>query len=686
MPSSHSRSRHGSKRRKETPQQIARTRKRHILLLVLFSVAVYLSALPGDFVWTDQSDIVQGEHRLTGWSDIGDALTLPRSRYRERFDGGAPDLNSGTWQPFTVLSNSVSWLVWGKCSACWHLENLLWHLLAVIGLYVLGRDVLSEQRHTNGMAFWSAALFAAHPSGVATVAWIGGRPELLAAALGIASLVLYSRLQATTAVRRGHYNRWMLGLGVLGLGAMLSHESAYLLPVAALLIGAIDARQRGRNAFSGIAPARWHAIWLLSGVLGLVLLYRYLFVGGLHFPGGYPTDSFFDNLGTALRHLWHFIESALLPSEPTISDAWEISNGWDAGEVASLLGTLLIIGAILIGLKFGHPTAFGVAWFLLWVAPGVGILPTDRYHSDHFLYLAVWGLMLSIVFAVTRAWSPIGRQLVRGSEAIIFAPILVVLMVISGFSNARWWGHERLFESELSSDPHYIEGRVQLARLALDNEKPADALDHLFTAIKSHESRKFTGYWDTANIYRLLGEAQLGLGLSAEAAQSLQKALKARPASARSWHLAGQAQLELGGFAEAEASLQRALELTPDDASVQADLGIALLAQGKTEQGQQLLSEALAVPGTGNLQRHLNLGGSLVQTGKAREALPHLRKALSFRETAHARATLAWAQWQLGERDAAMRNLALASQADDGDDEFVDWVNEQVNAAPPQAR
>ena len=63
-----------------------------------------------------------------------------------------------------------------------------------------------------------------------------------------------------------------------------------------------------------------------------------------------------------------------------------------------------------------------------------------------------------------------------------------------------------------------------------------------------------------------------------------------------------------------------------------------------------------------------------MQSGKTREALPYLAKALNFQETAQARATLAWAQWQLGEHNKAMRNLALATQAEDGNDPFVDWV------------
>jgi len=669
------------KRHAETPQQIARTRQRHIWLLLAISLAVYLSALPGDFVWSDHGDILLGQHRLTSLSDIGDALTLSRNQYRERFDGGAPDLHGGSWQPGVILANTLSWGLWGKCSLCWHIESLLWHLLTVLGLYILGRQLFSQQRHANSMALWSAALFAAHPAGVASVAWIGGRPELLASALGVAGLVLFSRLQPTTNVPRAHTRRWMIGSAACALAAMLMHEIAYLLPLAALLAAGSNASQRGRAFFAGIAPVRWHAIWLLSGALAAVLLYRYLALGGIAFAGDYPASGFFDNLGTGLRHLWRFVEQALLPAEPVVSDVWEISNGWDAGEVAALLGTLLLVGITLAGLALGHPTAFGGAWFLLWILPGVGLFPSAHYHSDQSLYLASWGLLFSIVFAVTRAWRPIGRQLVKGSEAIIFAPVLVVLMVISGFSNARWWDHDRLFESEIASDPHYIEGRIELARSTLGAGRPVDALNHVLTAIESHENKQFTGYWDAATAYRLLGQVQLRMALYDDAQHSLQTAIEARPRSARSWHLLGQAQIETESYADAEASLRKALQIRPDDGALQADLGVALLGQNDTEQGLGLLETALQQPGTSSFRRHSTLALALLEQRRYADARSHLEAALQYRESAKTRAALALASWKLGQQEQAYLHLSTAMQTEDGDQEYVNWVDRQINNA-----
>ncbi len=52
-----------------------------------------------------------------------------------------------------------------------------------------------------------------------------------------------------------------------------------------------------------------------------------------------------------------------------------------------------------------------------------------------------WGLAFAVAYGLFLLWRPIGRQLFAGSEAVVFVPLILVLGVITGFSNARWWSH-----------------------------------------------------------------------------------------------------------------------------------------------------------------------------------------------------------------------------------------------------
>jgi Flp pilus assembly protein TadD len=668
-------------RSRQTPEQLAKTRQNHILLLSLLVALVYASALGGDFVWSDREDILQGAHRLTSLSDVPLALSSSRQAYRERDTGVAVDPAAGTWQPLTLLSNSISWGLWADCAFCFHLENVLLHGLLVVGLYALGRHLLSQRRHGNRIAAWAAALFAVHPVNVSTVAWIGGRPYLLAAVLSVWSLVIFTRLQATSKSNHGHTRRWLAAMGLVTLAAMLADETAYILPLPALLIAAYESRERGRDALAGISPARLKGLALVMMIPLLLIGYRSLVLGGLHFGAEYPTESAVNNVGSALRHLWYLIEQAMLPSEPIISDAWPITVRWGSTEVAALLGFLLIIGATGLGLKLRHPSAFGVTWFLLWLIPGVGIFASDHYHNSQTLYLAVWGLAFAVSYGLFLLWRPIGRQLVAGSEVVIFVPVILVLGVITGFSNARWWSHTGLFESEIASDPHYMEGRLELAKAALDQNDAPTALNHSLAAIEASKDQTFTGYWSPAEAYYLLGRAQADMGLYADAAGSFSTVLEIRPEDANARYRLGVTQLLQQEFVAAETSLRRAIESRQSFMEAEADLGAALAGQRRFVEAYPLLAEAIK-QGYGNARRHRALAITLIDARRFQDAAKQLELSLALREEADERARLAWVLWQLGEMESARAHLDMALQMQEESSPYVLSVQEQLQQTP----
>jgi len=652
-----------------------------MLLLALLVVAVFASTIGGDFVWTDREDLIEGQHRIQGLSDLAAAFSETREAFRVRHVAGAVvDPSAGTWQPLTILSNTVSWSLWGECSSCFHVENILLHLVVVIGLYALGRHVLTRRRHGVRIAAWSAALYAIHPATVTSVAWIGGRPHLLAAAFAIWALVMFTRLQATTKSHHGPVRRWQVAMVALALAAMLSHETAYLLPVLAVLIAGFESKERGRSAIFGVAPTRLIGIGLLTGVLLVVLGYRLLVLGGIGFSGGYPTDSLFGNIGTAVRHFWYLVEHALLPVEPVVSDAWRVSQGWGVVESLALLGLIAAAAAVLVGLKLGHPVAFGAGWLILWLIPGVGIFPTDHYHSSQTLYLATWGVSLIAGYGLFHLWRPFGRQLVPGSEVVVFLPVLIVLGVVTGLSNARWWTHDGLFQSEIASDPHYMEGRMELAKSALRRGAHDEAMSHAMAAIEAAQDDSFTGYWSPRDTFFVLARSQWALGMTTEAARNFETALEHRPDDAELLYWRGVSRMALQEYEGAEQDLSRALEIRRPFPEAEADLGVLMVRQSRFAEAYPLLRSALA-QGLGTFERHSAMARALIDAGELTGAADALEQALALRESADERARLAWVSWQLGRTEKAISDLNMALQFEETSSEYVEQVRRELSEA-----
>lgn len=667
--------------RRQSAAEIARSRRKHLLLLTLLVCIVFASSLVGGFVWHDREDIVDGRHRLASLADVPAALTLTREAFRERGQGLTEDSPAGSWQPLTLLSNTLSWSLWGECSSCYHVENVLLHLAVVIGLYALGRHLLSHRRHGNRIAAWAAAIYAVHPATVTTVAWIGGRAELLAAALGIWCLVIFTRLQATTKSRHGHVRRWMIGIALTGIAAMLARETAYMLPLLALLVAGFESKERGRSSVFGIAPLRWAGLGIITASLLLVLLYRQAVIGGIAFAADYPGDGLIDSVGTALRHFWFLFDHAVLPGEPVVSDAWPITRSWGAIEVAALLAALVATGFTLVGLKLGYPVAFAAAWFMLWVIPGVGVFPSARYHDSSTLYLAAWGPALALAYGAFVLWRPLGRQLVKGSEAFIYMPLIIVLGFISAFSNARWWDHDRLFQSEIASDPHYMEGRTELARAALQRGEPEAAIEHSLAALESSQDKTHTGYWSPGDTYSVLASARAALGLCTEAVENFTTALEYRPGNAGLHHGRAECHLALGDREAAIADLRTAIELRPGFTAAQLDLGVALVGNQQYVEAFPLLQPLL--DGTlGSARRHRALALVMIDAGQFSEAAEQLELSLQHREVADERARLAWVNWRLGRGDDATRHINMALQMDEQSSEYVLSVKKTLDARP----
>ena len=669
--------------RKTDLTRIAATRKRHVLLLLGIVFVTYVSALPGDFIWTDRPYLVEGQQRILGADDLFNLPRYTAEQFRSRLDGPPLANATGGWQATATLDYSVGWGLWGDCAICFRLEGMLWHLLTVVGLYALGRHVLALRRHGNRIAFWGAALFAVHSIGVSLVPTSHGRPTLIAAALAIWALLLFTRLPATSKSHRHHINRWLLGMSALFVAACAAAEIALVVPFAAVLIATFESKERGRPALLGISRVRRLGLAVLLGLAGGVVLYRNYVFGGLGWAGAYPDDSLFNNLGTGLRLFWTHLDRVLLPGEPVLADAWAITHGWSTGEVAALLGLLSWLALTGVGLWWRHPAALGSLWFLLWSLPGTGMFPSEHYYAESALYLATWGLTFGIASLLMQLWEPVGRQLVRGSEVILFGPLILVLSFITAFSNARFWNDRGLFESEVDNDPRYVEGRVVLARLALAEDRPADAMNHALNAIEAAKDKQYTNYFPRFALYRELGDAQLALALYTEAEGSFGVAIEERPNSASAHYGRARARLAMGNHVDATADLNAAIVLKPDFPAARTDLGIALIAQGRYKDGLALLETGLS-HGLDDRARRAAMADAYMAREDWAAARTALQAALEHKETALERAKLARVLWRQGDIAQARESINMALQLEEESSDYVLAVSRELTAeAPP---
>ncbi len=167
---------------------------------------------------------------------------------------------------------------------------------------------------------------------------------------------------------------------------------------------------------------------------------------------------------------------------------------------------------------------------------------------------------------------------------------------------------------------------------------------------------------DTARAAQI--NAQLGLGYlqrgqKQAAAEKLARALEQDPNSALVQHANALLMDVLGETEAAERHFRRALELNPKDSELRNNYGAFLCRQQRTEEGVEMLQQALANPLYATPEfAWTNLGLCHLQAGRLKEAEEALRQAVQINPR-HAQAwlQLAEVQLQLGQPAQAQASL-----------------------------
>jgi len=180
----------------------------------------------------------------------------------------SPDARLLFLRPLVSLSARIDYLVWGKSTFGFHLTNLIFHGLACLFLFVVGRGLLKN----DWAAFLAVMIFSGHPYNILVVGWVAERASVLTMTFGLAGLAAHIRYR-----RGGERARlWELGAWVLFVLAFLARESGCVALVSYFLYDVLvwyPERAGQRPAFLGWALRLVGTYALMCVPLGLFLVY-----------------------------------------------------------------------------------------------------------------------------------------------------------------------------------------------------------------------------------------------------------------------------------------------------------------------------------------------------------------------------------------------------------------------------
>ena len=493
-----------------------------LALTILAVMCVYLSALPGEFVW-DDVPLLGGVKHLLAKGSIWQLFKGPFWPLDEA--------NISTrlyYRPLTTFTFATDYLIHHENSAGYRVSNLAFHLVNTTLLFSLVRR--------TGARSWVAALltcgWALQPRLAESIAWISGRTDLLATTFVLLSLVVW----------RTTWKHRTLASASLLLG-LLCKEVA-LAGSAAIIV--LELSNTDRHKLQ-----RWlQTLYPLAAVGVYLALRSYALRGQTTQSEGILESQrpllVFDTLG---RYAAMLID----PWNPRtqIGDVQETSKRY------AVLGFLVLIAlvwlarrVILRGATYARATLalFGTSLLLvLHVVPiSVGVSAADR-----FLYLPTAALVwwASFLFVSLRAW-----QLASVS-------ILVASLVPMTVRRAVMWADPVALWTDACGHP---DSRSMTSLMELGNlEFNAGNIDRAYRiyGLALRYPAKWKEYPDRGATNLAL--AAMRLGRYQEGKILLNEITHFRPEVPKYWYDLATAQIRLLDYVSARKSLERAILLMP---------------------------------------------------------------------------------------------------------------------------
>jgi tetratricopeptide (TPR) repeat protein len=495
-------------------------------LLVVLTFAVYWPALQGGLIMDDARHItriglrsLQGLYRI--WFELG-----ATSQYY-------PLLHSAFWTEYRV---------WGDAVTGYHVVNVALHA----GSALLLVAILKRLRLPG--AWLAGFLFALHPLGVESVAWIAEQKNTLSTIFYLAAALAYLRFD-----EERDRKPYLIALGLFAL-ALLSKSVTATLPAALLIV---FWWQRGKLGWDRdvIPMAPFLGIGAAAGLFTAWVERTYIGATGPEFALSVPA-----RIGLAGRVIFFYLQKVVWPFGYMF-----VYPRWNAeGLLLWPVLALALVGGLVWLARTNRGPLAAFLIFLVTLVPVLGFLNVYpflySYVWDHFLYLASPALIALCAVGIARV-------VPERAGAVAVAGLAVLTFLHAGtFRDAS-----TLYTDAIQRNPSAWLAQINLgAELLKTPGHLPEAVEHLQIALKLEPQNPIAHF--------NLGIAFEGMpGRMPDAIKEYETALRLKEDNPEAHNNLGRELVKIPGReAEGLAHLERAVGFNPDFADAHVNFGVAL--------------------------------------------------------------------------------------------------------------
>lgn len=545
------------KKQQTTSPKMSQSRIWLIGILVITAL-VFSGVKNGDFLtnWDDDGYIIQNTHIYKiNAENIGKMFT---SYYKSNY------------QPVSVFTYAIEFVIFGLKPHIYHITNLLFHLLNTALVFLFIEKLVKK---TNVAAI-AALLFGIHTMHVESVAWIAERKDVTYGAFYLLSMLAYLNYSEDTSSKK---QLW-ISL-VWYLLSCLSKSMAVTLPVILLAIDYYKGRKIDLKAIIEKAP-----FFILSLIFGIVALYS---------QSGQAMDiapefGFVNRIFIVCYAMVFYIFKLFLPTGLAAIQYYPPTN--EPLPIAFYLAPLVILGLafwIWKAKTFRKELVFGLGFFLISISLVLQIIPVGHaFASERYSYLPYTGLFFVIGMLYDKASST--------QYKTVFNLALIAFSIMLSFMTYQ---RIKVWENSISLFSDTIEKYPKVAH----------------------------AYWMRGNVYKEYKQNQLAIA-------DYNKAIELDPEYAKAYFNRGGAYANMKQLEKSIEDYNKSIELDPSYSPAWNNRGNSYANLGQIEKAKEDYLSAIEVDSS-FVVPYKSLGDLLVNTKQYNDALTYYDKAININST-----------------------------------------------------
>ena len=443
---------------------------------------------------------------------LDDIAAVGQNLFVKRGIAGIPDLlrtefwhfsniSLGYYRPLSLITFALEQEYFKDNPNISHMINAGLYGLTGLVIGVLLQKWLTNQTIT---AFLIGLVFIAHPLHTEIVANIKGRDEILS--FLFISLMLLSHWRYLETKQWG----WIIGACISLYLAFLSKESSI---VSLALIPAMQYWFARRNVWQSVI-----SLWPFLIVTALFFYQKQKMIGTLSGTppvdwANYPYAIEKTQKSTMFKFLEYYIRLLILPHPLVYDYSYNVIPSGGKGDLLTWAGFVTFVGLIWLAWKgFVKRTlwGFGIFWFFVTMAPGLGFIwIRGGIFAERFSYAAVMGFGFVLIWGLQKilvrnapesadSASAVSELLPRPA-LVRYAPLLGLMAVVTGLysfktveRNRDWENNFVLFNSALPYAPTSCQVQRHVANewieKGLKDRVKADSIANATNALKPKPS------------------------------------------------------------------------------------------------------------------------------------------------------------------------------------------------------